>query len=257
MLNYTKAVCISVILLVLTIVMIFWATEDWVSSKKISELDVNYGDSGKSDKKKAGVDYLNSIVVRAKNNLVSKKVESKSLLNRNVTEIYPNIEKTIRAIPVIENIGSAELRDQPEKALDRFMINLGKNGERAFNHTVSGKGCNGMFQIQGSTYRLAVNRYFEASLIKDFDKGTNDHVNSAESAFLICDMIFSSLKPHEKKYYLNNPQELEKFTLASYNYGPERTKKAIRKHGREWTKRINKETRAYLKKYDAIKKFLS
>ena len=88
-------------------------------------------------------------------------------------------------------------------------------------------------------------------LIKDFEKGASDHLNSMTAAILLYDYNLSHLiKRHGDK--ITKDPRLEEYLAAAYNGGPARVSRSytatILNKINEWFGHLRPETKGFIKK---------
>ena len=131
--------------------------------------------------------------------------------------------------------------------------------------SVSRAGACCLTQFMPKTYKLITKRYPEAGLDKNLTTGRQDHVNAVKASIVLFDSdISAGWKEKTKNICGSSQDDLEKCLAASYNAGPGRLNKVVRKAGDNWDNSkpakvlsgLKKETMFYLQKLASIKDFL-
>lgn len=200
-----------------------------------------------------GQSDLRQIIQSARELLNQSSVYSKAVPEKLVTEVLP-AEYYLRR-PIIEQSDLGEFIIDPEGMVDRFLVILGTNGKRAWSETCNKSGACGLYQFTDNgifgTYRTVVKKYPPAQLIKDFQTGASDHVNSAMAAMLLDDLNLAELVKKYGNKILNDPK-LEEYLAASYNGAPRWVHKSLNatlgKSVAEWGRHLRSETKGFMTK---------
>jgi len=208
----------------------------------------------------AGKKFLNDYVNEAFKELSEAGVMSKAFPDQLITEtmtqtFVKNIFLTEHTDPMMmfmSNDGGLEL-------VERVLIRLGTNGEKAFRYTVSKTGASGLGQIMPKTYASMFKGYSSAKLIKNTDMGRVDVKNGIKAAILVLDdhllgvknRAYSNGSASKRRFDALTPDKLEETRGMAYNGGPGKYNTS--------TGELNigsrgaKETAGFLKKFRMIK----
>ncbi len=203
-----------------------------------------------------GGEYHWSVVQAAHDDLLAKKVKSRAVLGKLVTDVIPM--DFVAPLPFLEQTDLAEMFIAFDGAVERVLGNLGYNGEKAYVNTCNNMGACGWVQFtnrNGSgTYSTIVRKYPEAKLIRDFKTGAGDHVNSMEAAMLLYDDNLALLVKKFGSSILKHPR-LKELLAAAYNGSPSRVVDALRKAQTlqqdkkdNWIDGLLRETRGFITK---------
>lgn len=199
---------------------------------------------GKSD--------LIKIVQSAKDLLDQRDVHSKAFPDKLITEVLP-AEYYLRR-PTIEHIDYGEFILDPDGTVERFLTILATNQEKAWSETCNKFGACGLYQFTNNgssgTYRTVVKKYPEAQLIKDFEPGASNQINSAMAAMLLDDLNLAELVKRYGDKILKDPK-LEEYLAASYNGAPKWVHKSLNAalgKNIEWGKHLRRETKEFIVK---------
>jgi len=200
-----------------------------------------------------GQSDLRQIIQSARELLNQSSVYSKAVPEKLVTEVLP-AEYYLRR-PIIEQSDLGEFVIDPKGMVDRFLVILGTNEKRAWSETCNKSGACGLYQFTDNgifgTYRTVAKKYPPAQLIKDFQTGASDHVNSAMAAMLLDDLNLAELVKKYGNKILNDPK-LEEYLAASYNGAPRWVHKSLNatlgKSVAEWGRHLRSETKGFMTK---------
>ena len=159
---------------------------------------------------------------------------------------------------IIEQSDEGEFALDPITTFERVLVILRVNKRKAWSETCNKAGACGPFQftnLRGNgTYAMVIKNYPTARLIKNFEVGAADHINSAMAAILLHDL---NLKELVKKFgvkVIDDPIVLEELLDGAYNGNPKwvhmSLTAALSKGLSDWsdTKHLRTETRGYLVK---------
>ncbi|MCK9227797.1 MAG: transglycosylase SLT domain-containing protein [Syntrophorhabdaceae bacterium] len=197
--------------------------------------------------RKAGLDYLRTVIDNAKNDLIRRRVNPRSC-----DSFIDNDISVVLAI--IEHIDPGKFlsgKYTPEKLINETLVILGTNRDHAYRYSRSKAGAMGLFQFIPGTYKRILNLYPRAGLNRDFVRGMEDHENAAKASFLLFDADMHVLNDARRQRLLEDPPSLGRFLASAYNCGPGRTRGSMERHGDNWTAAIPSETQTYLHKFDA------
>ncbi len=183
----------------------------------------------------AGSDYLTFTIKAVFDELRAKGIKSHSFPDQLVTDVIDPY--LIKSIVVIEHTSHKELlyRDDPETALGRFLVDLGLNGEAAFDAAVSTAGATGIVQFMPSTYKLYVKNRKDLGLISDFQKGMADHRNAIKAEVAYLDESLQDMPQNLRDLYARDASQAAGFLAAAYNGGSARVKRAFSYWGESWS----------------------
>jgi hypothetical protein len=202
--------------------------------------------------RRAGLEYLKSVLARAKHDLLRKRVAPLS----SPSFIADDVSLTLAIIEHIDPLKFESGKYTTERLIHETLVILGTNKENAYRYSASKAGARGLFQFIPDTYRRIARLYPRAELKRDFIPGMEDHENAAKASFLLFDADMLALSNCEKEQALNEPQDLGRFLASAYTCGAGKTRGAMDRHGENWCSKVPSETQVYLKKYDAVWEWL-
>lgn len=217
---------------------------------------------------KLGKEHLEKTIGQAKVELLQAGVRSRAFPEKPITEIaHPNF---IKSLILNEHMDHAEflkaMREQTlPKLIEKIWVIIGLNKEKAMKLSVSKAGACCLTQFMPKTYKLIAKRYPEAGLDKNIITGRQDHVNAVKASIVLFDSdIAAGWKAKTKDICGSSQDDLEKCLAASYNGGPGRLNKVVKKAGINWDNSkptrilsgLKRETMVYLQKLANIKDFL-
>lgn len=201
--------------------------------------------------REAGLEYLQNITGRAKNDLVNRRVRPLSC----GSFIENDISVVLAIIEHIDPLKFTSGKYTVEKLINETLVILGTNRDNAYRYCVSKAGARGLFQFIPGTYRRIQRLYPRAGLINDFVHGMEDHENAAKASFLLFDADMNVLSEARKEQLLGNPAALGRFLASAYNCGPYRTRNVMDRYGDGWPSAVPSETQTYLHKFDCVLKW--
>lgn len=215
---------------------------------------VPYSDSLKNPEiQLKGKNDLVRMIESARQRLEQRMVYSKAVPGKLVTQVLPAEYYWRR--PIIEQSDYGEFVFDSQGTVERFLVILATNPEKAWSETCNKAGACGLYQFtdngRNGTYRTVVKKFPEAQLIKDFTIGASDHINSAMAAMLLDDLNLAELVRKYGTKILNDPK-LEEYLAASYNGAPRWVHQSLNatlgKPAAEWGKYLKKETKEFMVK---------
>ncbi len=199
-----------------------------------------------------GINDLKQIVTEAKKRLRKNNVMSRAFPDRLVANVLPDEYYWRR--PLIEHSDLGEFVIDSKGTAERIFVILATNGPNAWSSCNFASAC-GMYQFTRNTYNTIAKSYREANLIKEFNVGSLDHINSAMAAILLDDTNLAELisRYGEKIYRDSN---LHEYIYAAYNGNPKWVYKslsatfyrALAKKPSDWTKHLKAETKGAMLK---------
>ena len=219
-----------------------------------------------SEAVEAGKKYIEENINTAFDQLADGKVASRFAPGYLVTD---DIGKDfIKNIILVEHVDpdAFKLADDGGKELvERVLVIIGANQERAYRYTGSPAGASGLAQFIKSTYKNTALKYPSARLIKDFNLGMADHVNAIKAMVLFFDEHKKALASRITRRDIVQPRGItEEMLAAAYNGGPSRVTRSINKFGLAWigsqlglsnnSRILRRETLDYVSKFRAIKR---
>jgi hypothetical protein len=170
-----------------------------------------------------GERVLDEYIAKATSELVEKKVGSRALSGKNVTEtISPDL---VKALIVAEHTNTSSLRSNPKSAIGQIYATVALNPGEAYNYSGSSAGALGLAQFIPSTYNRLAKRT-ELGLKPDFEAGMRDHQNAIKASFAYLDAVLGELPAEAKNLDANDPRLFE-YLAAAYNGGSSKVKRAI------------------------------
>jgi hypothetical protein len=209
-----------------------------------------------SKAKKEGRIYLNQVISTASHDLKKNDVRSKVFTDQNIVNIYSRYLPG--AMLICENI-EYDKKDpaRSEKSANMVLAKIGIEKDKAFNESRSKKGACGIFQFKKESYEYLKELYPEARLKNNFLAGVKDHGNAAKATLLHIDSSLKCANRANIYHLLSNNCQLKEFIAVSFNQGVTRTIAMVKKHGRNWPDMLNKESKAYVKKFKIAQNLLS
>ncbi|MEK7473455.1 MAG: transglycosylase SLT domain-containing protein [Patescibacteria group bacterium] len=206
-----------------------------------------------------GERVLDETIEKAAQELKNRGVGSRALSGKNVTDTVAH--DLIKALVVIEHVGSAEARGNPGTAAGKVFATIGLNPRQAYNYSGSSAGAFGLAQFIPSTYNRLVTRS-ELGLIPDFQAGMRDHQNAMKASYAYLDAVLGELPATAKDLPADNVKLFE-YLAAAYNGGSSKVKTAIQiwddqisgelqSHEILTRSRLHSETIDYVKKLRAV-----
>jgi len=172
-----------------------------------------------SDLIKSGIDYTATVIAKAFGDLQIAGVKSRAISGKLVTDVLAPYSDFFNRIPILEQTDLTEFQIDPQNTIERVQIIIGINQDQAFNMTCNSSSACGWLQFTPSTYATIVKDYPSAKLIKDFNIGAADHLNSMKAAILLYDENLRGLiLAHGQK--MINDSNLEEYLASSYNGAP-------------------------------------
>jgi hypothetical protein len=210
---------------------------------------------------KTGHDYLRAKINAAVSDLTEKKVASLSDQNQLAAAVVS--KEFIANIALIEHIDPdlfAIASDGGRELMERVLIILGSNKERAYRYTGSPAGANGLAQFIKPTYEMVTDKYPSAGLLKSYSLGMADHANAIKAMVLFFDLHKKELADKiSRKNFSRELGVTEEMLAAAYNGGPSRVISSVNKFGSAWMSQqlklpekersFRQETIEYLKKF--------
>jgi len=175
----------------------------------------------------AGRQHIKLIVQNAFDELSKKGIKSKIFPDKLVSEIEALPPRFFERLTVLEQSDLGEFTLNPQKTTERVLVLIGSNGQNAFSKTGSKAGALGWIQFTSSTYKIISKSYPAAKLIKDFEKGAADHLNSMMAAILLHNSNLSELVKSHGEKVLKDPR-LEEYLASAYNGGASRVNSSLR-----------------------------
>src|SRR3989344_3579045 len=175
-----------------------------------------------------GKNLMDKKVAEAFRKLRSLGVKSKAFPEKLVADSIE--EKFVKTILLTEQTDPSMIllsEDDGKKLVERVLIRLALNGERAYRYTFSKTGASGLGQIMPKTYKSVNRSYPEAKLITDTDIGRIEVVNAIMASVLVFDDhikdAFRNLTKSQKakldKKLAVEPDFINEVRAAVYNGG--------------------------------------
>src|SRR3989338_2477968 len=175
-----------------------------------------------------GKNLMDKKVAEAFRKLRSLGVKSKAFQEKLVADSIE--EKFVKTILLTEQTDTSMIllsEDDGKKLVERVLIRLALNGERAYRYTFSKTGASGLGQIMPKTYKSVNRSYPEAKLITDTDIGRIEVVNAIMASVLVFDDhikdAFRNLTKSQKakldKKLAVEPDFINEVRAAVYNGG--------------------------------------
>jgi hypothetical protein len=200
--------------------------------------------------RKAGLDYLTGRITLARSDLAAKKVRLAEFDTGDGTPMEVSLVLSI--IEHIDPVRFERYRGNEIALVHEVLTIIGANTTEAYRYSKSSAGARGLFQFIPTTYKMLLERYRNAGLMRDFVSGSNDHVNAAKASLLLFNSDLASLPERLWSTARRDERSLGMFIAAAYNCGPKRVEKSARACKGQWTCRLPEETRVYLDKFNAV-----
>lgn len=204
------------------------------------------------DVRKEGVNYLLDILESAELELKNKQIYSRAFPGSLVSDMIPL--PVAYSLALIEHIDPDRfMSDGIKESHDEALVILGANKENAYKFSVSPAGARGLFQFMPGTYKMILENYPKAKLIRNFVDGMNDHLNAAKATILLFDYQLTALHEEEKLLALRDDEFMGKYLAAAYNCGQNCAHRAVDQAGEDWVANLSyRETSIYVQKYVAV-----
>ncbi len=170
-----------------------------------------------------GERILDETIEKAAQDLKNRGVRSRALSGKGATDTLAH--DLIKALVVIEHVGSAEARGNPGAAVGKVFATIGLNPGQAYNYSGSSAGAFGLAQFIPSTYNRLATRS-ELGLNPDFQAGMRDHHNAMKASYAYLDAVLGELPAAAKDLPAENLKLFE-YLAAAYNGGSSKVKTAI------------------------------
>ncbi|HUJ68565.1 MAG TPA: DUF1254 domain-containing protein, partial [Syntrophorhabdales bacterium] len=200
--------------------------------------------------RKAGLDYLMGRIQIAEEDLATKKVRLAEFGRGD--GIPEEISLVLSIIEHIDPVRFEHYKGNEIALIHEVLTIIGANTTEAYRYSKSPAGAMGLFQFIPKTYRMLLERYRSAGLVRDFTAGCTDHANAAKASLLLFNSDLASLPARLWSAARKDGRSLGMFVAAAYNCGPKRVEKSARACRGQWTCRLPQETRVYLEKFDAV-----
>lgn len=199
-----------------------------------------------------GIKDLKQIVTEAKKRLRKKNVMSRAFPDRLVADVLPDAYYWRR--PLIEHSDLGEFVIDPKGAIERIFVILATNESSAWSSCNFASAC-GIYQFTRNTYNTITKSYSDADLIKEFNVGSLDHINSAMAAILLDDTNLAGLISSFGEKIYRDPN-LNEYIYAAYNGNPKWAYKSLSatiyrassKKPSDWIKHLKPETKGAMLK---------
>lgn len=173
----------------------------------------------------AGEVYLDTLVDQVFTQLRADGIHSRAYPDQLLADVID--PAMVKSIAAIEHVDQASLEDHSNTALERFFVTLGTNEGSAYNYSRSTAGALGLVQFIPSTYNHLSAIDPDWKLIKDFQKGMQDHANAIRAQIIYFDTLLLELPDSVRAQYLVDPGTASEYVVAAYNGGSGRVRKAI------------------------------
>jgi len=200
--------------------------------------------------RKAGLDYLMGRITLARSDLAAKRVKLAEFDSGDGTPM--EISLVLSIIEHIDPLRFEHCNGNEIALIHEVLTIIGANTTEAYRYSRSSAGARGLFQFIPTTYKMLLERYRNAGLMRDFVSGSNDHVNAAKASLLLFNSDLASLPERLWSATRTDGRSLGMFIAAAYNCGPRRVEKSARACEGRWTCRLPEETRVYLDKFNAV-----
>src|SRR3989344_2929789 len=136
-----------------------------------------------SDLVKSGIDYTNTVISKAFDDLRVANVKSRAISGTLVIDVFKSRSDFFSRIPLLEQTDLTEFQIDPQNTIERAQVIIGANQDQAFK------------------------------------TGAADHLNSMKAAILLYDENLRGLMLAHGKEIVNDPK-LEEYLASSYNGAP-------------------------------------
>ena len=200
---------------------------------------------------KSELAFYKNIVRESQDELCLNGAKSKAYPQKLLCEVFP--DQWLMTLGAIEQMDEGEFFANPKYSVNKFLAHF-RNKENAFFYSVSQDGARGLTQFMNSkrypTYNQTRKNCPGVGLIADFELATANMKNSIKAAICFADWNLSRLPESVKVMFLQNPFVGGEAVAAAHNGGLGRALNFLR------GKRIPKETRNFIKKYNETWKIL-
>ena len=200
-----------------------------------------------------GLNYLKGQLESARADLEEKHVR---LMDFN--ELFDGVAATeiSLVLSIIEHIDPVRFEKSPpggETALVHEVLTIiGANTSAAYAYSRSPAGARGLFQFIPGTYEKLLRKYPEARLDRNFVSGCSNHVNAAKASLLLFDSDLNDLPSDYLHAIGADALTVGRYLAAAYNCGSKRVERSLRGCTAGWTCLLPRETKVYLRKFDAV-----
>ncbi len=206
----------------------------------------------------AGREHRASDVQTAFDFLRKRGVMSRAFPSKLLADVDVLRPEFFERLPLLEQTDYAEFLFDPKKALERVDVIIGANGDNAYAPSCSHAGACGYVQFTRGTYMAMDRKYPSARLMKDFETGAGDHINSTMAAILLFDYNLVGYLDEFGQSILNDPDQLEEILDSSYNGNPVHAHRSLNasilQGLDDWiTKYLRPETKGYMVKLRYIR----
>ncbi len=141
---------------------------------------------------------------------------------------------TLKSIMAIEHLGTPSLKQDVRAALDRFFMNVALNENDAYASDRSSARALGFLQFIPSTYASVVKRWPALNLEPNFERGMRDIHNATVAQIAYLDDIWQDLPDGILTASTTSLEQARAYTVAAYNAGGIRVRRAIETWGEDW-----------------------
>ena len=218
-----------------------------------------------------GARFLLSQVRQAQEELCALNIRSRTFPLKKLCGVFP--DNLVLNVALIEQIDEDEFgnacpheemlpphnrifQNCAEYSVFKVLVHYARNTYDAFRYVGSRAGALCPFQFTPKTYRdIALNKYPEATLIRDFETGARDLKNSIKAAMCLLDYELSRMPPRVHQIFLLDYRAGGLYPVVAYNGGKNRAQCLFRQKRTGQCKANRsawRETTGYIAKYQGI-----
>ena len=182
-----------------------------------------------------GKDYLQSMVNGVYQELNDQQIHSWAFPDKTLAQVVdPTVAKSVS---VIEHVDHHALEEDPNRTIERFLITLATNQDKAYAYSKSTADARGLAQFIPTTYKTLVKQRPELGLNPDFIKGMQDTENATKAQVAYLDQLIAAMPGETRALYVEELQRprIYEYVVAAYNGGPGRVKRAIEEWDEQWS----------------------
>jgi hypothetical protein len=169
----------------------------------------------------SGTQFLLDTARKAADELRLAKAPSVAFPGALLADTVP--AEVIATLAVIEQTDDLNFVQDPQEAVREVLSDYGLKREEAFRYSVSKAAALGPMQFTDhkghGTYSYVVRSCPDARLDPSFERGATSLLNAMKAAICLFDLDLSDMREDIRGPYVDNPQVLGIFPVASYNGG--------------------------------------
>jgi hypothetical protein len=177
-----------------------------------------------------GMEVQDEFIKRAYTHLADRGIMSRAFPGRRVVDVIP--ADVLRVLLMNEHIDPGEFKSEglTRSLVERVLIVIGTNRDKAYAYSVSSAGARGLVQMIPSTYSLIASRYPAAGLKSSFTQGMADPINAVVAQILLCDSDWQTIKTRSHI----SAERIGPYLAAAYNGGVGRVLSILAHNETDW-----------------------